>query len=557
MHKILDNEYYDLIISNALIPESVDKGNVTMINDKHSLLHLYRSQKNACDLGIYPYSSFPTLFTLASKLSVEKSGIGCTQRQPGLNLFGLGVIIGIIDTGIDYQHPAFRNHDGSSRILSIWDQTDQNGNPPKDFEFGSEYTKSNIDTALMSTAPLSIVPSVDTNGHGTAIASIISGSPNTEHFTGVAPQTKLAVVKLKEAKKSLKKIFAVPEDSLCYQESDIMLGIRFLLSLAGQLNRPIVICIALGSSQGGHSGRSALARYIDNIVNLQRTDVAIAAGNEADKRRHYYHNITSAPFEDGFYLNVGKQEQMFSMEIWPFPPGRITLDIISPNGDFLEGRPPSLNRCEKYQLTEGNTAVWINNIDMDEKTGDQVILVRFLNPIPGPWFFRIQNMEKEPFFVHSWLPSGNLITNDTFFHISTPDTTITSPGNAKNPLTVAAYNQFLDSILDESGRGYTRFGGVVPDIAAPGYKIPCAIPGNQYGTLTGSGAACAHATGVAAMVMEWGFARGNYTEITGLLVNRMIIRGARRSELYEYPNNIWGYGQVDIYHLFERLSVTS
>lgn len=556
MQKILDNEYYDLIISNALIPESVDKGNVTMINEKHSLLHLHRSQMNACDLGIYPYSSFPSLFTLASKVSVEKSGVGSIQREPGLNLFGLGIIIGIIDTGIDYQHPAFRNHDGSSRILSIWDQSDQNGKPPKGFEFGSVYTKTNIDTALMSTAPLSIVPSVDTHGHGTAIASIISGTPSQDNsFMGVAPQTKLAVVKLKEAKKSLKDIFAVPEDALCYQESDIMLGIRFILSLAQQLSRPVIICIALGSSQGGHCGRSALARYIDSIVNLQRINVTVAAGNEADKRRHYYHNITSSPYENEFYLNVGEQDKRFSMEIWPFPPGRITLDIVSPNGEFLEGRPPSLNRCEKYQLTVGNSSVWVNNIDMDGETGDQVILVRFDNPLPGPWLLKIHSMENEPFFVHSWLPSGNLITNETYFQISTPNTTITSPGNAKNPLTVAAYNQFFDLILEESGRGYSRFGDVVPDIAAPGYRIPCAIPGNQYGTLTGSGAACAHATGVAAMVIEWGFARGNYTEMTGLQVNRMIIRGARRNDLYQFPNNIWGYGQVDIYHIFERLSV--
>lgn len=556
MQKILDNDYYDLIISNALIPSSHPGGNVTRINEKHSLLHLHRSQMNACDLGIYPYSSFPTLFTLSSKISVEKSGIGNIQRQPDLNLFGLGVVIGIIDTGIDYQHPAFRNHDGSSRILSIWDQTDQKGVPPIGFEYGSEYTKSNINTALMSTSPLSIVPTFDPHGHGTAIASIVSGTPNEEQsFTGVVPQTKLAVVKLKEAKKNIKDIFFAPEDSLCYQESDIMMGIRFLLSVGEKLNRPVIICIALGSSQGSHSGRGALAGYIDHIVNMNKINVIIAAGNEANKRRHYYRNITSAPFEDGFYLNIGEQEKMFSMEIWPFPPGRITLDIVSPNGELLEGKPPSLNRCEKYELSYNNTTVWVNNIDMDGETGDQIILVRFANPTPGPWFLKIHSIENEPFFLHSWLPSGNLITNETFFHNPTLHTTITAPGNAKNPLTVAAYNQFTDHILEESGRGYTRFGDIVPDVAAPGYRIPCAIPGNQYGTLTGTGAACSHATGVAAMVMEWGYCRGNHTDITGLMVNRMIIRGARRSEGHEYPNNIWGYGQTDIYHLFERLSL--
>lgn len=557
MEKILDNEYYDFIISNPLIPAFATGDNVTVLNDRHSLLHVHKNNMEACDMGRQPYDNFPSLFTLTSRISMEKSGIGNIQREPELSLFGMGVLIGIIDTGVDYRHPVFKNQDGTTRILSIWDQTDQNGRAPVGFAFGSEYGRNHINAALKSADPLSIIPATDTNGHGTAIASIISGSPNGERsFTGIVPQTKLAVVKLKEAKQNLKDIFFVPENALCYQESDIILGIRYLISVSQSLNRPLVICIALGSSQGGHDGHGALSSYLDHIVNMTGISVSVAAGNEGNNCRHYFYKGAESPYCDEFNLNVGRNDKMFSMEIWPFPPGNITIEISSPDREIVQSiYYPSPNNCQEFNLASGQTTIWINNIVLEGHTGDQVILVRFDNPSPGVWYVRIRSIEYEPFSFHAWLPSGNLITNETFFYHSTPDTTVTCPGNARNPLTVAAYNQLNDSILEESGRGYTRSGRIVPDIAAPGYRIPCAIPNDLYGTITGSGAAAAHAAGAAAMVMEWGFCKGNHTAVTGNHINRMIIRGAQRNTAYTYPNNIWGYGQIDVYKLFQRISV--
>ncbi|MEY8351852.1 S8 family peptidase [Lachnospiraceae bacterium 54-53] len=557
MEKILDDEYYDFIISNPMIQEFDTGDNVTALNDRYSLLHVHKDSMDACDLGRHAYDNFPSLFTLTSRVSAEKSGIGNIQRTPDLSLFGLGVIIGIIDTGIDYRHPAFRNHDGSTRILSIWDQTDPSGRAPEGFTFGSEYGMNHINAALKSVDPFTIVPTTDTNGHGTAIASIISGSPNEKQsFTGIVPQTKLAVVKLKEAKQNLKNIFFVPENALCYQESDMILGIRYLLSLSQKLNRPLVLCIALGSSQGGHDGHGAISSYLDSIVNKPRISVSVAAGNEGNNCRHYFHNAAASPYCDEFKLNIGSNDTMFSMEIWPFPPGKIAIELMSPDRETVRSiYYPAPCDCQKSSLNQGRTTIWINNIVLEGHTGDQLILVRFDNPRPGVWFIRVRSIEYESFSFHAWLPSGNLITNETYFYDSTPNTTVTSPGNAKKPLTVTAYNQFNDSILAESGRGYTRSGQVVPDIAAPGYRIPCALPGSLYGSITGTGSAAAHAAGAAAMVMEWGFCKGNHTAVTGNQINRMIIRGAQRNNAYTYPNNIWGYGQIDVYKLFQRISV--
>ncbi len=554
MNKIFDNNYYDFIISNSLVPR-FDRDNVTFINDDYSLIHIHKNNMAACDLGLYPYDNFPSLFTLTSKVSMERSGICNVRKHPHLSLMGLGVLIGFIDTGIDYQHPAFKNYDGTTRILSVWDQNDQSGKPPEDFNFGSEYSKNYINTALRSNDPLSIVPTRDTNGHGTAIASITSGTPNeNQSFSGVVPHTELVVVKLKEAKQNLKKLFFVPDDALCYQESDIMLGIRYLLSVAHKTDHPIVICIALGSSQGGHGGQGAISSYLDQIVQLPKINASVAAGNEGKNRRHYFYQTSTPPYCNGFNLKIGKNDKMFSMEIWPFPSGKILIEIFSPKRENAQSISPSSKDCQKLSLSFGQTTIWINNILLEGSTGNQLILLRFDNPTEGIWYFRVSSIEEEPFSFHAWLPSGNLISNETFFYKSNPDTTITAPGNARNSLTVAAYNQFDDSILGESGRGYTRFGEIVPDIAAPGYRIPCALPGGLYGSITGTGAAAAHAAGAAAMVLEWGFCKGNYTTVTGLQINHMIMWGAYRSNAYSYPNNIWGYGQIDVYKMFQRIA---
>ncbi|MFV0241424.1 MAG: peptidase S8, partial [Lacrimispora sphenoides] len=141
MEKILDNRYYDLIISNAMVPSYNTGDNITTLNDMNSLLHIPKDQMEPCDLGINPYHFFPALYTLESSVSIEKSGIGSVQRTPGLGLIGRGVIVGIVDTGIDYRHPAFKYNDRTTRILSIWDQTQVGSTPPRGFTFGAEYTK--------------------------------------------------------------------------------------------------------------------------------------------------------------------------------------------------------------------------------------------------------------------------------------------------------------------------------------------------------------------------------------------------------------------------------
>ena len=552
MQKILDENYYDFIIDNSMIPRYSTGDNITLLNDAHSLLHVSRSVMDVCDIGRTPYYAFPSVYTLASSASDENSPNKTVEQNTNYNLLGQCTLVGIVDTGIDYQHPAFRNADGSTRIVSLWDQTDQSGASPKDFTFGTEYTKQQINAALLSNNTLSLVPTVDTIGHGTAIASIISGSIDTKNsFRGIVPYSELVVVKLKEAKKNLRNVFLIPEDELCFQESDVILGIRYMVEEAKKMERPLVICIAMGTSQGIHDGQGVMSQYLANLLLLSGVNVSIAAGDEGNRGRHYFGSIDSAPYSTEFQLNISNEDKKLSMEIWPSIPGRPAIQIISPDRLITYKIEPSFNECVKFAFDQG--LVWVNNIIFEEETGEQLILIRFDQAEPGIWTFRLDSTEIQPFYFNSWLPSGNLISDDTYFINASPDTTIINPGNSINTLTTSAYNQLDGTILVQSGRGYTSNGMVKPDIAAPGYQIPCALPQNRYGTMSGTGAAAAQAAGGIAMVMEWTLCKGNFTSLTGKQINRMIARGAKRSSSYLYPNNVWGYGQLDINGLISRL----
>lgn len=562
MNKIIDEDYYDFIINNTTndtnsnTNDSKKNNNITYLNERHLLLHVKYDEVNMCDLGMYPYHRFPSLFVTNSDLSIEKSGVGSIQRNPHLSLFGQGVLIGIVDTGIDYLNSAFRYNDGTSRIEYIWDQTIYENKVPNEFNYGSEYSKDDINRALASNQPFQVVPTKDENGHGTAIASIVAGSIDSgDNFTGVAPEAEFIVVKLKKAKKYLYTIFGVPKDELCFSDTDVLLGIRYLITKAKELHKPIAICIAIGTSQGGHDGLGATSSYLNYLSQMSKIGVAISAGNEGNKKRHYFSDNTTFPYSSDIELNVDEKDISFSVEIWSTLPARCIVEVIAPTGESTKYVYPSISTCSKFSFVFIKTKIWINNLSFEEETGDQLILVRFLDPVAGIWKIRIQNIDKESFSLHAWLPANKLISDGTYFIRSNPNTTITSPGNAILPLTVTSYNQINDSIMESSSRGFSRIGIVKPNIAAPGYKLQCASINSNYVNLSGTGAATAHATGILALLLEWAYVRGNYTTITGNDLNRLLIRGANRSPQLTYPNDEWGYGKINIQSFFEKLGI--
>lgn len=284
----------------------------------------------------------PKCYTTLDMAAIQQAGIAAVQNIPGLELSGEGVLVGIIDTGINYLDPIFRNLDGSTRIQRIWDQEEQSGTAPREIGYGSEYTKEQINQAILSENPKETVPSFDTDGHGTFVASVACGGANPENlFIGAAPEAEMVIVKLKEAKEYLREYYFVDRDAGCYQENDLVAAVFYLQKVQEELKRPLVICLAVGTSFGGHGGYSILSEYLQNVAASEGIGIVTGSGNEADKRHHYLGILeqeNNLPVE----INVGNNTRGFVMELWTELPNLLALSIASPTGQTVG--PISLKR---------------------------------------------------------------------------------------------------------------------------------------------------------------------------------------------------------------------
>ena len=265
--KILSQDFRDFIIPNYRLDQELvyPKSQICVqsLGFGYRVAYVDQSLGEELSIAAYGYNSIPNCYALLDMEAMNETGISVLQNYPGLNLRGKGIMIGFLDTGIDYENEIFRNIDGSSRITAIWDQTDQNGQPPDTFTYGSEYTNNQINQALKSDNPKEIVPVSDENGHGTFLASVAAGGENIqEGFTGAASEAEIAVVKLKEAKDYLRKFYGIRQKAVCYQETDIVQGLRYLHLLALKKQKPLVMCVALGTNLGGHNGMSSLSRIL-------------------------------------------------------------------------------------------------------------------------------------------------------------------------------------------------------------------------------------------------------------------------------------------------------
>lgn len=558
-NRIISNDYADLLVpyyGNQYILEGFDPEAIHILNFFYAVIHIPVEQISEDIIARMGYSSMPALYGLINEASLEASGIVRLRNIPGLNLRGQGVLIGIIDTGIDYTNPVFQYADNTTRIVSIWDQTISSDDYPEGFYYGTEYTNNQINNALQNENPLEIVPSEDEIGHGTMIAGIAGGNsvPESE-FSGVAPDAEIVVVKLKQAKPYLKDFFCVPEDAICYQTNDIMTGVDYVLKTADRLNRPLVICIGLGTSQGPHDGSGPLDSYISHQAEYVGVTVVIAAGNEGNARSHFFGVVDPTIGYQQVELIVGEDESGFSMELWGESPNTYSIDIMSPYGEYESRITARLqeNRVISYVLEK--TIIYLDYQMVEAESGEQLILVRFQNPTPGNWKFNVYARGDLPQSFHIWLPITGFISENTFFVQSNPFTTITSPGNSFIPITVTAYNHEDDSLNLNASRGYTRIEKIKPEIAAPGVNLLSPILDKGFTYVTGSSSSAAYLAGVVAMILEWGIVKGHSTDMTTLAIKNFLIRGARRDIDKLYPNRDWGYGILDVFNVFNALRI--
>ena len=526
------------------------------INEIFGVLYVPLESMGELEVTGTSYNSIPKCYTYMDMEASGASGITRLHDHPYLKLRGKGTAVAVIDSGIDYQNAVFRNA-GGSRIAYLWDQSLEDGTDIAGTEvpYGRLFRKKDIDQALAFEDPFSVVPSRDTNGHGTALSGIAAGNMAPgENFTGAAPEATLIIIKVKPAKQYLRNFYLYPPEAEVFQENDVMMAIAYAISWAKKLEMPLSICLGIGSSQGAHLGTNALSQYVDYVANFSQVSVSVAAGNEGNTRNHSTGIFSQEREQIVTELRVAEREQGFTMEFWGEPPEIYGLSIQSPTGEILEVSSSIGSRTQELSFVFVETKVYVNYILIERQTGYSLVYIRFFHPASGIWKIFTRGKNRQNVQFHMWLPVEGLISQDTYFLEPSPYTTVTAPGDARNSITATAYQHRDGSIYIAAGRGYTPDGMITPHLAAPGVNVKVPLVRGGFGTRSGTSISAAQTAGIAALLFEWAIIRDNQPFFTGSSVKYYLQRGARREENMQYPNPEWGYGKVDLYHTFELLT---
>lgn len=534
--------------------EKFDPVCVSIINNQFLVAYSKPNVVNIEEMVRYGYESLPKCYGLTDDQVNEAIGVESLRLLPGLGLDGKGVIIGFVDTGIDISAESFKKADGSTRILSIWDQNEAayNGQDAM-YGYGRVFNEAYINNVLQNPGEDSFL-SYDDNGHGTFLASVAAG------ISGVAPGADIIMVKLKPAKRALRRFNVISDEASCYSEEDIMFGVKYLVAEAARLGKPLVICLGLGTNQGGHDGNSALETYLNSLLGLRGISAVVSAGNETGFGGHFGLNGIDGNKAD-IEIAVGSNDNGFIMEIWGSAPGLLEVSVISPTGEVFDEIPSIRNGgVKKIFLYEG-TSVYAENVVVDKVSGDPFCFLRFLNPTEGIWTVRVNakgSISSNGF--NAWLPIHTFLNSDTSFVAPSASETICAPGNARGPITVAGYDYRTGAIYVNSSRGFTRTGGIKPDITAPAVDVAGAFARSSgfsetslYTRKSGTSIAAAIVSGAAALLLQWGIVNRNAFSITNEDIKQILIRGANREGSISYPSPIWGYGTLDVYGAFNTL----
>jgi subtilisin family serine protease len=520
-------------------------GYVVVYTNKNNL------QKVFSEMGENYLSFYPRILSPLDEQSNYDSGITQILNQPYLDVTGRNVIIGLVDTGIDFTKDAFCFADGSTKILNIWDQTVDGPRSP-DVYYGSVYTKADIDAALSSERPFAQVPTRDTDGHGTFLASVAAGSGKGE-YVGAAPGASIIAVKLRRAHAFYIEKFLLPEENPnLYEETDYLLGIKYILDRSEELNLPVVICIGMGSNMSGHDGNTRFEEYI-NFVSQRTGYVFVAAGgNESNAKHHTQGTIARTGATDTINLRVGEPNVSFRFTIYGTAYDKFSIGVTSPTGETLARLPFRAGFSYSEKLIFEDTTITVGYY----KDINTFIVLEFRNATQGIWEVRLYGDSVINGEYYSWLPITGQVNESVEFLKPVPEYTIVFPATGMSSITCGAYNSFDDSLFVSSSWGPTRQPRMSPDLTAPGVGVNGIYPTGN-GTMSGTSVSAAVTAGAAALLLEWGIVQGNMKSMNGDTVRILLSSGCRREDGVQYPNVKWGYGKMNLFGTFSVIKETN
>lgn len=562
--KIISEDYFSLILDfplreDQISPEENQDFCYENVDGSLGVIYVKRMGRPMVTVSNFLYRYIPQVYGLESfpaagtrefnPQPLESVGI-LTQQRPPLELTGSGTILAVIDTGISYESPVFRYSDGSSRILAIWDQTDQSGQPPVGFAYGTEYTQEQINEALNSPEPQQLVPHRDEIGHGTAVASVAAGGriDGGTTFTGAAPDAQIVVVKVKPAKQYLREYYMVRDGVPAYSADDIIFAIKYVRQFAIPFEQPVVLCYGMGTSLGSHTGASFLSLYLQHVTVRIGMAAAISGGNEGNSAGHFRAMLEESPRQ--VEIRVGDNMRGFMAELWGASPSVFQISVRSPGGEVIPETNFRINREVDYTFVYEKTRVIMTYVSNERNTGEELIVMRFMDPVPGVWSIVVRGARVgQNDFFDIWLTQKQFQSGEAYFLTPTPEITLTVPSYAEDAVTVTAYDSNTGSFYFNSGQGFSRTGRNKPDLSAPGVSIS-----TINGPYTGSAMAAAVTAGAMLQLMQWSVAEGNAPFISGRGIKDYLIRGATKERGVDYPSRQWGYGRLNLTGAFDAIA---
>lgn len=417
------------------------------------------------------------------------------------NLEGEGVLVAVIDTGVDISHPIFRN----MNILEIWDQNKQ-GVAPYDYRLGS----------IVNTL-------TDESGHGTSVASILYRC---------VPKAEYLIVKIRADK------------NISYSSS-FMLAVDYCIRKSIELSMPLVINISYGNNYGDHNGGAILEEYLDTIATFSKNTIVCGVGNEGNTAKHAELNIDNTAWKKAEII-VNEFQTAFTLQIWKSYLDDIDVYISFPSGEEIG---PFNNKGLVYDYIIDRMRIFVVASEFSPYSEFEQV---YISVIPlanyieaGIWTIKIKPKRASNKRIDMWLPVESGISSEIRFLLPTVTTSLTIPSTASNVISVGAYNNETFDIALFSGRGYTTGNNVKPDIVAPGVNISVAIPSNGYTNKSGTSFATPFVAAGAAMLMQWGIVNGNDRFLFGNKVKDLLILGARRLPGYiNLPDPAAGFGAL-------------